>query len=136
MLYLGWFDAEKAGERKDRLVEFTLVVEAADPEAACQKFKQLLYKLRDDGSGVLSDVTLVYIKCFMEIRSVPADGFLARYEEFDPDPVTRGSISICGIGATEDHMSVFDWAESDPEQGPQAAVPFVTFSDKPKLLRK
>jgi hypothetical protein len=69
----------------------------------------------------------VVCKTIMEIRSVPAGGFVEFYQRFPGDP-PEFSLTATGLGAGEDDVAAYGWAE-DEGPGPQAVPVFMQLGD-------
>jgi len=125
MLYLGHFSFSQDMARQDpKEVKpwhgyLTTVAEAPDADAAIRKFRRLLRKL--GGTEMLEGVREIYLDACVEIRTVPARGFLAHYSSHAGEDL--GGISTSVVGVKESEATVFDLGDDDSEEE-QTVEPF------------
>jgi hypothetical protein len=106
---------------------FTCVVEADRVEQAQNKLRNLLYKLRKEHE-MFGQATEIYLDDLIEIKRVPPDGFLSRYEIS-----TRGgdfdNVSTALPGIAEEDCSLYTIlpAEGHDQDKPVRLQSFVTF---------
>lgn len=106
---------------------FTCVVDGSGVEAALDKTRELIRRVKAE-DDVFGDIDAVYLESCVEVRSVPEDGFIASFQEWDGD--TQGSMVASVRGASADHAVAYGWA-ADGDDEEEAAQdwdePFVTF---------
>ena len=106
---------------------FTCVVEAENVEQAQAKLRNLIFNLRKKYE-MFGSATAVHLHDLIEIKKVPQEGFLARYdtrlpsEEFD-------SISTTLPGVSEEYCRAYTLItpEAQEWEEPTRLQPFITF---------
>jgi hypothetical protein len=126
MLYVGHFSFTPL-ESADREVEegrFTCLVEAESVEAAAEKFADLIISL-DDSFDAFESVGNVYLDDITEVRKLPEEGVLVRYEEWSPDGL--GTVSTSLPGVPPEYCVSYDWGPEgqDFEEDGREIEPFV-----------
>jgi hypothetical protein len=132
MLYLGHFSFAQESRRRGSTPPkpwhgyFTCVAEADEVEAAIEKFKALVRKLRDR-SDMFSGVERIYLDSCIEIHSVPRGGFLAHFSLKEGEEV--GGISTSIRGATKKQAVAFHLGSDDENEDDELheSEPFIVF---------
>lgn len=93
---------------------FSAIAEADGPEAALDKFAELLQNLKEN-DDVFEGVDDVFLDQCTEIKSVPEGGFLDYWMAVDPEPV--GSITTSLRGVTPEEATAFVIGPDDEEEG-------------------
>ena len=123
MLYLAHFsfDGEHKGEPTHGW--FTCMVEADDIEASVDEFRHLINKLQKD-EDIFQFVTKVYLEDIIQIRQVPAQGFLCHYSS-SPGEAPPSIATTCW-GDTDGYCESFSHTPSDSEESKEIE-PFIVF---------
>ena len=125
MLYLAHFsfDGEFRGDPTHGW--FTCMVEADGIEASVDEFHRLITKLHRD-EDIFQFVTKVYLEDIIQIRQVPAEGFLGHYSS-SPGEAPPSIATTCW-GDTDGYCESFSPISSDNEEA-QEIEPFIVFQD-------
>jgi hypothetical protein len=135
MLYLGHFSFSQDMPQPDSQNAepwhgyFTTVAEAPDAETAIKKFRRLLRRL--SGSAMFEGVCEIYLDTCVEIRTVPARGFLAHFSSRAGEDL--GGISTSVVGAKASEATSFDLGPDDSEEE-QPCEPFVVLGSRSPLV--
>ena len=131
MIYLGHFSfcvdpSRNPGETDPRHGYCTCVAEAESIDAALDTFRSLLHRFRvaDD---LFDGIVKVYLDSCVEIRSIPAGGFVAHYSERRGEH--PGEISTSVRGAGEDQAAAYYVGPDDEDRDDTTAAmePFIVF---------
>ena len=128
MLYLAHMSCEEPlvnDPEQSNYSTFTCIVEADNVEQAQKKLRNLIFKLRKD-HDMFGRVSEIYLDDLIEIKKVPLDGFLARYEsrtlreEFD-------TLSTSLPGVDEEHCAQYTLLPSQAQEADEPAMltPFI-----------
>lgn len=136
MLYLGHFSFSQDMRQPDRSVEpwhghFTTVAEARDRETAVKKLRRLVRRLAS--AEMFEGVGEVYLDDCVEIRSVPAGGFLSHFSSRAGEDL--GGIWTAIRGAKPHQATAFDLEPAADDEDVDR-VPFVVFGRKLRLVRR
>jgi hypothetical protein len=123
MLYMGFFSFE-GFENKPNHGYFTCVVHADDVETSLSRFRHLLEKMQK-ADDTLAGVTNVYLDTVIEVKQVPAEGFLAHM-------ITRegkldDSISVVLPHVEDTSAQAFTMAPEETEAADEEIEPFMSF---------
>lgn len=135
MLYLGHFSfSQRLRRRRRRSAEpwhghFTAVADAPDPNAALSKFRRLLGRL--GRHAMFEGVREIYLDVGVEIRSVPAAGFIAHFSMREGDD--PGGVSTSVRGAKPSQAMGFSLEPNDSAEE-QQVEPFVVLGTRPRLV--
>ncbi|MDP9474534.1 MAG: hypothetical protein M3R38_02345 [Actinomycetota bacterium] len=133
MLYVGHFsfyppDAQDPGTEIEE-GSFTCLVEAESAEAAVDKLRDLIHSL-DDSFERFRVVGDVYLDDITEVRKLPEQGVLARYEE---RMVGGGTIATSLPGVPPEYCATYAWGDEgqgdEEAEGDHTAKPFVYLED-------
>lgn len=126
MLYLGQFDFRIGGlDESDTAPDrgyFTCVAEADGIEAALDRFRALILRLREE-DDVFNEVPEVYLDACIEIRSIPPSGFLAHFVAYTEGG--EGAVSTSVRGASEEDADAYSVGPVEEQEG--TVEPFVRF---------
>ena len=106
---------------------FTCVVEATNVDQAQNKLRNLIFNLRKNHE-MFGQATGIYLDDLIEIKKMPPEGFLSRYESLTPGEEI-GSLSTTLPGVGEEHCNLYSLI---PPEGQEPEKPvrlqlFVTF---------
>jgi hypothetical protein len=131
MLYLGHFsfDPPESGSAIGSTDLgggwFTCLCEADSADEAVKKFQDLIISL-DDSFESFEHVGNVYFETAVEVRKLPEEGVLARFEQSTDDGM--GSISTALPGVPPEACVAFDWGREltkEEEEKGHTPEPFV-----------
>lgn len=131
MLYLGHFsffgDPDVEGSSSGF---FSCVAEDETPDAAMDKFSDLILKLKDS-DDLFDGVLDIYLDSCTEMREMPAAGFLDFYVAVDPEP--QGTITTALRGVTPEQATAFyigsDEESASEDEDDESTEPFISFGD-------
>jgi hypothetical protein len=92
---------------------FTCVVESTDVEAALDKTRSLVLKLRAE-EDVLEDVDAVFLESCVEVHAVPEEGFMTSLQEWDGEADSSIVTSVRGAG--DEHAVAYGWMPDENEE--------------------
>lgn len=121
MLYVGHFSfhPSESATREIERGSFTCLVEANDPDTAIEKFQNLIESL-DDSSDTLDSVGDIFLDNFIEVKNLPDEGILTRYEELSLDGM--GSISTTLPDVPEEAAAAYGWGPEDQDKDEHGGV--------------
>lgn len=127
-LYLGCFTFDEPAET-DHEGSFQVVVEAATPEQAVERFRARLDHLRREGT-LFSEPTTIYLNGIVELRGSYAKGLLINYEQ-GPSPAEPCVRLMCMLPEqSNEGTGVYGWGEDPDSSVDERGVkvePFVDF---------
>lgn len=133
MLYVGHFSFDSrepaAAIKETEGGSFTCLVEAESVESAVQKFSDLVISLGDSFEAFES-VSGVFLDDIVEVKELPDQGVLTRFEERTADGL--GTISTTLPGVPPEFCVSYGWGredEADEDEGGHTVEPFVTFEE-------
>ncbi len=133
MLYVGHFSFDSrepaATIKETEGGSFTCLVEAESVESAVQKFSDLVSSL-DDSFEAFESVGDVFLDDIIEVKKLPDQGVLTRFEERTADGL--GTISTTLLGVPPEFCVSYGWGredQGDEDEGEYVAEPFVTFEE-------
>lgn len=89
---------------------FTCLCEAESADEAVNKFQNLIVSL-DDSFETFEDVGNVYFETAVEVRKLPEEGVLARFEHSTADGMGRISTALPGVPS--EACMAFDWNKEE-----------------------
>jgi hypothetical protein len=126
MNYLAHFSFFRREE--DRGGYFTMVVSAAEPDEAVEKFEKEILRLKKE-SDAFEDVVEVYIDDFIEIEEMPKQAVLTRMESEDREGFTE-SINLL---TEQVGLTVYGWCpegkEEEYEEEEHDVYPFLVLDE-------
>src|SRR5215210_588554 len=113
MLYVGHFSFDSreptAAIAETEGGSFTCLVEAESVESAVEKFSDLVISL-DDSSEAFESVGDVFLNDIIEVKKLPDQGVLTRFEEHMADEL--GTISTTLPGVPEEFCVSYSWGQN------------------------
>ncbi len=131
MLCIGHFSFDEIGAKAEsRHGYFTCIVDAGDAQAALQKFKACIEKLKKKGD-LFEGVAAVYLEDIIEARKVPHEALITRFQS-SAGAFPR-SVSCCLPHGNTDGLAAFGWSggersETDGEEYAEAQA-FLRFDE-------
>jgi hypothetical protein len=130
MIYIGKFlhttHQQEQDEERRRHGEFNLLVEAADKDAALEKFKQRLAETRKSTDFFNGDA-FIYLVHVLEMEAVPRDrARMFNFQSVVGDP-SMPFISCQAPTGEGDGCRILDWQDNRPDVDGRPAVPFMEF---------
>ena len=130
MIYIGSFlhvTNQEEGRAEDRRHgEFSLIVEAADPEEAVHKFREKIAAYRITRDFFEGDCDIFFSQ-LLEFRNLPRkEPVMFNYHSFAGDPIMP-YISCSLPSEVSDSCRIFDWNNKTPEIDESPSSPFLTF---------
>jgi hypothetical protein len=105
---------EETSEEKRRHGEFSLLVEAGDPEEAVSKFRERILDFRQSTS-FFEGLCSVYFIQMLEFESLPRSAaMMVHYKSIVGDPVMP-YIGCTVPTADSNGCRIYDWKENRPE---------------------
>lgn len=137
MFFIGSFvhatNQEETQETDRRHGEFSLIVDAANPYAAIQKFKNQLVKYRETSEFFQGECSVFLIQLFEFDRFPVDEAMMLNYKSTVGDPLLP--FIRCSLpGDLTDSCRIFDWKNSIPEVDGQKEKLFLRFESGSKLL--
>jgi hypothetical protein len=134
MVYVGHFSFHKEpgeGSVFDRPSHghFTTVVEAGDIDEAVSKLEILIEQLHNE-SDVLDGIKEIYLDACIECRSIPQNGFLTYFAEFEGEE--EDSVATVVQGASDEQATAYSFGPDgeDEDVADQEIEPFLVFGEQ------
>jgi len=129
MLYLGHFsflDNEDIDAEPGHGF-FTTLVDADDVETALDRFKALILKLNEEQDLFDGVAEIVLDSCTEVVGTLPAEGILAHYQQWDGEPSETISTTLPDVPETVAVAYVDEADEEGKDENGQPVEPFVVF---------
>lgn len=135
MIYVGHFSFMQEDQHDNQQIGenpyhgyFTTIAEAENIDSALEKFKVLLEKLKGE-RDVFEGINDVFLDICVECKTIPKQGFLAHFMEWEG--IERGSISTAIRGATDEEVNAYSYNPDDMDATDDDSVvePFISFNE-------
>ena len=129
MLYIGHFSFDEIGfDQEARHGYFSCIVDAQKPETALDSFKDHVKHLKNS-EPIFGDIVAVYIEDIIEIKDIPKDVILTRFQSSEgqfPKSISS-SLPSSDTSKIETYRWVDDGMDARGDEEYQEAKPFVRF---------
>jgi hypothetical protein len=130
MLYIGNFmhisNQENVAEEERRHGEFSLILEADNPEFVLQKFKDRIFDFREASAFFEGDCS-IFLMRLLEFEDFPkSEAMMLNYKSFAGDPILP--FIGCAIPSEmANRCRIYDWKDNAPEVDGQNEKLFLRF---------